>query len=264
MDANLDKFQCISLDRVGRPPISISVEGNTIISSDCIKVIGVTLDRNLQYTTHISNLCSKASTQINAMKIIGKYLDTDCCIAMYKSFISSNFSYCLVSWMFCGKRNSDKLEKLQERALRFVLFSDYTSPYSDLLKRGNFLSLSALRIRYLAIEMYKCVHGLNPPYLNELFISIDARYNLRDSNRIQQPEFRTVRYGFKSFRYYVSKLWNSLPADVKHSANLYHMKKILLNGVYRVNVMGLLYNGRHDILPLFEIYRIILSGLFVY
>ena len=36
MDANPDKFQCISLDRFGRPPISISVEGNTTPSSDSI------------------------------------------------------------------------------------------------------------------------------------------------------------------------------------------------------------------------------------
>ena len=127
MDANSDKFQCISLDRFGRPPISISIEGNTIPSSDNIKVLGVTLDSSLKYDTHISNLCSKASIQINAMKRIGKYLNTDCRISMYKSFISSNFSYCPVSWMFCGKQNSDKLDKLQERALRFV-FSDYTSP----------------------------------------------------------------------------------------------------------------------------------------
>ena len=72
----------------------------------------------------------------------------------------------------------------QERALRFV-FSDYTSPYSDLLKHGKLLSLSAFRIMNLAIEMYKCVYGINPPYLNELFISKDTRYNLCDSNRLQ-------------------------------------------------------------------------------
>ena len=143
---------------------------------------------------------------------------------MYKSFISSNFSYCPVSWIFCGKQNSDKLEKLQERALRFI-FSDYTSPYRELLKYGHFLSLSALHIRYLAIEMYKCVHGLNPPYLNELFKSKDTRYYFRDSNRLQQPEFQTVRYGFKSFRYYGSKLWNALPAEIKKSQNLHHFKK---------------------------------------
>ena len=81
--------------------------------------------------------------------------------------------------------------------------------------------------------MYKCVHGLNPPYLNELFVSKQTRYNLRDSNRLQQPEFQTIRYGFKSFRYYGSKLWNSLPADVKHSWYIApYMKYIAL--FYRV------------------------------
>ena len=224
MDANPVKFQCISLDRFGRPPISISVEGNTIPSSDSIKVLGVTLDSNLHYDTHISNLCSKASVQINAMKRIGKYLNTDCRIAMYKSFISSNFSYCPVSWIFYRKRNPDKLEKLQERALRFIFF-DYASPYRELLKHGQFLSLSALRIRYLAIEMDKCVHGLNPPYLNELFKSKDTSYHFRDSNRLQQPEFQTVRYGFKSFPYYGSKLWNAPQAEVKKSENVNHFKK---------------------------------------
>ena len=111
-----------------------------------------------------------------------------------------------------------------QRAIRFI-FSDYTSPYRELLKHGHFLSLSALRIRYLAIEIYKCVHGLNPPYLNELFKSKDTRDHFRDSNHLQQPEFQTVRYGLKSFRSHSSKLWNALQAEVEKSENLNHFKK---------------------------------------
>ena len=234
MDTNPDKFQCISLDRFGRPPTSISIEGNTIPSSNSIKVLGVTLDSSLKYNKHISNLCFKASIQINAMKRIGKYLNTDCRISMYKSFISSNFSFCPVSWMSCGKQNYDKLKKLQEGALRFV-FSDYTSPYSDVLKQGNFLSLSVLRIRYLAIEMYKWVYGINPPCLNELFTSKDTRYNWRDSNRLQQPEFEN--YGTPS-------------QHILRRLKIYTtLRKILLNGAYRVNAMCSLYNDIHDIFP---------------
>ena len=41
--------------------------GNTIPSSDSIEVLGVAMDSSLKYDTHISNLCSKASIQINAM-----------------------------------------------------------------------------------------------------------------------------------------------------------------------------------------------------
>ena len=120
-----------------------------------------------------------------------------------------------------------------------------------------------LCIRYLTTEMYKCVHGLNPPYLNELFVSKNTRYNLRDSNRLQQPEFQTVRYGFKSFLYYGSKLWNFLPSEVKNSENLYHFKK---------NITQWCASGKCDVFiitdmiycSLYEIYGIILSVLSVF
>ena len=147
------------------------------------------------------------------------------------------------------------------------MFSDYTSPYNDLLKRGNFLSLSALRIRYLAIEMYKCVHGLNPPYLNELFVSKDTCHNLRDSNRLQEPEFQTVRYVFKSFCHYRSKLWNSLPADViKNSENLHHFKKTITQWCVSGKRDGFIIQWRTWMIycSLNEIYHIILSVLSVH
>ena len=80
---------------------------------------------------------------------------------------------------FVGEKKVTKLEKLQERALRFV-FKDNNSSYADLLKRGNFLSLSAYRIRNLAREVFKSFHGMNPMYLNNLFCKQEIKYDLRD------------------------------------------------------------------------------------
>ena len=87
--------------------------------------------------------------------------------SIYRAFIAASFNYCPISWIFCGKKNTTKLEKLQERALRLV-FCDKTATYDDLLKRGNFLLLKAFRTRCLAVEVYKCVRGLNPTYLTIL------------------------------------------------------------------------------------------------
>ena len=42
------------------------------------------------------------------------------------------------------------------------LLSDNNFSHVDLLKRGNFLSLSAYRIRNLAMEVFKCFHDMNP------------------------------------------------------------------------------------------------------
>jgi hypothetical protein len=37
-----------------------------------------------------------------------------------------------LAWHFCTEKNSKKLEKVQERALRFV-YEDYNSSYEELL-----------------------------------------------------------------------------------------------------------------------------------
>ena len=122
-----------------------------------------------------------------------------------------------------AKKNSCKLEKLQERALRFV-FSDTESSYEELLKRGNFLSLAALRLKFLAIEVYKSVNGLNPVYLNDLFKLKKSRYEFRDSLKLNQNKFDTMKNGYKSFQYYGSKLWNGIPYEIKSSESLYVFK----------------------------------------
>ena len=148
--------------------LTFSIEDHFVKSQNQIKVLGVILDEDLTFNSHVTNICIKASMQINALKRIAKFLNEQSRILIYKAFISSNFNYCPVSWIFCGKRNSDKLEKVNERALRFV-FLDRSSTYSELLRRGGFLSLSQYHLKHMAIEVFKCVHGLNPPYLNSLF-----------------------------------------------------------------------------------------------
>jgi hypothetical protein len=224
MDANPEKFQCILLGGEGKHSVSLSFKQKQITSTNNIKVLGVTLDNKLNFKLHVTQICQRASRQINALKRISKFFNTDRRLLIYKSFIYGNFSYCPVTWLFCGKVNSNRLEKIQERALRYV-FSDYSSPYDVLLTRGNLLPLSLYRLRFLALELYKCVNGLNPNYLNELFMKHSVNYNLRDNNLLLQPKFRTTRFGLKSFRYIGAKLWNELPLKIKESKNLNTFKR---------------------------------------
>ena len=219
MQTNVDKFQFLTLTRGISSPLMMSVDGNDIHNCKEIKVLGVTLDSRLNFDSHISSMCKKASRQINILKRLSKYLDQNSRIIVYKSFVSSNFNYCPVAWIFCGKRNARKLERLQERALRFV-FNDRNSEYHELLKRGNFLPLSVLRLRALAIEVYKCFHGLNPSYMNDIFQPKKSSYDLRDPFLLKQPTFSTKTYGFRSFGYFGSKLWNILPVELKSATSL--------------------------------------------
>ena len=214
------------MNRSGSIETSISVHNADIISSKSMKILGIELDSNLNFNDHVKNICIKSAYQINALKRVGKYLTIEGRLEIYKAFVRSNFSYCPLIWLFCGKRNSQKLEKLQERVLRFV-YNDNETVYNELLLRANMLSLSMYRLRFLAIEVYKSVSNLNPKFINDMFTERPLKYDLRDSNLVHQPKFKTFKYGYRSFRYYGAKLWNSLPSSLKCEKDIANFKRSL-------------------------------------
>ena len=199
MVANPEKFQSILLSRNGGVCIPISVQNNDLCPTNKIKVLGVTPDKRLNFKSHVDYICNRASRQINSFKRFSKYLKIDRRLSVYKSFIQSNFSYCPVAWLFCGRKNSNKLEKLQERAIRIV-FDDFSSSYELLCERANTLPLSCYRLRFLDIEMYKCIKETNPTYLNDLFCEQASDYQLRDSSRLIQSILNTFKFGFIFWR----------------------------------------------------------------
>ena len=72
-------------------------------------------------------------------------------LRLYKAFILPHFCYCSMVWHFCGKQDSDKLDLLNKRILRFI-FKDFNSEYDNLrqftyqflwLPSSNILELSS-------------------------------------------------------------------------------------------------------------------------
>jgi hypothetical protein len=115
----------------------LNLDGNKIDCEKEVKLLGVTIDCQLKFNTHISNICKKASRQLNVLKHIGKHLTKLGRLTIYFSFIMSNFNYCPIVWHFCGEINTRKIEKIPERALRFI-YEDYSSSYEDLLNKSRF------------------------------------------------------------------------------------------------------------------------------
>ena len=72
---------------------------------------------------------------------------------VYKSFVFANFNYCPVVWMFCGKTNLGKLERLQERALS-TIFLEKSLSYNELLKKSGLLSVKMNLMRFLKIAVF--------------------------------------------------------------------------------------------------------------
>ena len=217
MKVNPDKFQLVVMRPQGRNielPNELEVQNNIIKRSESVRLLGIDIDCNLNFHNHVNVLCSKASRQLKVLyrfrSILGQREKT----ILFRTFILSTFNFCPVVWSFCGKVSIRKIERVQERALRF-LTNDFTSNYATLLEKTNETTLLLSRLKSMVIEVYKCINQLNSEPLNELFEFKERNYDLRDPCKLVQPKFKRVVYGRNSFTYYGSHLWNNLPHDYK-------------------------------------------------
>ena len=213
MEANPTKFQAIALKN--KEDLTISIAGSPINTDKHVTLLGVTLDKDLNFNEHIKTLCRKAAAQIAVLQRLSSYLDFNSRMAIFRCFILSHFSYCNLVWHFCGATNTSKLERLQFRALKFV-FQDWDSNYTELLKKAKLPTLELARNRAILIEVFKSVNHLSPSFMWDLFEVRTTRYNLRNNNQLCVGHSRTVRQGQLSLRVYGAKLWNSLPDDFKN------------------------------------------------
>ena len=215
MKANPDKFQFMTLSANRTDDICIDVDETVRIKSErVVKVLGILIDENLKFSEHVSSSCKKAARQLNALARIAKYLDFNSRKLIYNSFIKSNFTYCPIVWHFCGKENNNKLEKIQERALR-ILYDDKCSSYTQLLDRAGTTTLLISRLKCMALEVFKCISKSNTVSLNNIFQLKDTEYSLRDAVKLIQPRRNCVKHGLRSFSYVGSKLWNDMPRHFK-------------------------------------------------
>jgi hypothetical protein len=71
---NPDKFQSIAIGKNTQSKnIFFNLNGNIIKTEDEVKLLGVTIDYELKFNSHITNICRKASRQLNVLKRMGKW-----------------------------------------------------------------------------------------------------------------------------------------------------------------------------------------------
>ena len=96
MIANPDKFKAIIItkDRQQTENYELNFKGKSISSSAKVDLLGITIDNKLPFEFHISEICRKASGQLNALKRLGSYLPLHVHKVVANSLILSHFNYC--------------------------------------------------------------------------------------------------------------------------------------------------------------------------
>ena len=122
---------------------------------------------------------------------------------LYRALIEPYFDYCCPVWDGLSNELADKLQKLQNRAIRVITKSDYYSSATALRGKLGWDNLCTRRKKQKLKIMFKTLNGQSPEYL---------KGNSDNKLALSKPRTDFLK---RSFCYSGAHLWNSLSSNVR-------------------------------------------------
>ena len=187
------------------------------------KLLGITIDKNLNFNSHLTILCKKVGAKVTALARMAKLLSFHKRRILFKTFVESQFSYCPLVWMFCSRKMNRRINHIHERALRLV-YHDYTTTFEDLLKRDKSVSIHHRNIQHVAIEMFKVKNKLCSSFMNDIFEKAHEPLT-RSGCDFTRPNVNLVSMGVNSLRNFGPIVWNDMLPENMGIQVLYNLRK---------------------------------------
>ena len=211
------------------------------------KHLGLFLSDDCSWHSHIDYIKSKAWSKIHLMRKLMYQLDRRALETIYLSFIRPLLEYSDVVWDNCTIYEKDELDKIQNEAARICSGATKLISLNKLSAEIGWESLQSRRSKHKLIMYYKMTHGLSPTYLSELVpppVSVNSRYNLRNTQNLQVPFCRTNLY-FNFFLPSATRAWNALPDEVKSATSVMSFKYHL--NMDKVHTPSHYYSGKRKL-----------------
>ena len=200
--------------------INLRINQKTIKESSKIKYLGVILERNLSFASHISELCKKLSTAVGMLYKMKNLCSASTLKTIYHSLFHSHMSYGILIWGLAKTSLTQKVFCLQKKAIRIIEKAEYQAHTDPIFKRQNILKSADQYLLNLASLMWEFDHDTIPKSLNTWFDKKSKHsYNTRfvKKGKIKPCKFNTIKFGKHSFRYEGYKLLNLLKDEVVYT-----------------------------------------------
>ena len=173
----------------------------------------------MTFRPHVRSLCKKARLKLNTFARIACSLKFDQRKLLLNAFITSQFSYAPVVWMFQNRKLNNHIDRIHEGALRIV-YQDHNSTFEELLAKDGSFKIHDCILQRLLIEIFNVKMKLAPEIMNEVFDIIESLYPLRNELKFKSRNFRTIRYEIETAAFVGSRIWSYMPSELKESTSL--------------------------------------------
>ena len=193
------------------------------------KDLGVTIDHNLNFDSHICSKVKKANQMFAMIRRSFKHLDIPTFVPMYKSLVRTHLDYAASVYHPYKKKHIDQLESVQRRATKQIPGMKELS-YPERLRKLKLPTISYRRVRGDMIELYKIINKIYDDSVTS-FIEMWSDKAIRSSSRTHDkklfPQHAKSLLRQNSFKVRTANTWNSLPEYIVNAPSLNSFKNRL-------------------------------------
>ena len=198
----------------------IMIDGKKLIPCKFVKYLGIIIDEHLNWHAHATALSSRLSRAIGMLSKIRHYVTFETLRMIYYGIFSSILMYNCQIW---GQSNGivNKLQILQNKALRVINFKPYRSSSTILFKNNEILKFADTVSLQNFLFAHDCLCNNLPSHLCGLLHLKETNYNLRNEDFCQlvKPFSRTITYGSQSIKSKSVDIWNFINLKNCRSTN---------------------------------------------
>ena len=201
--------------------------GDNIIKEASVKYLGITINSKLNWSDHIANITSKASSVLGFLQRNFKKCPINTKVSLYKSMVLPILEYGCAIWDPFTAKDIDNIEKIQRRAARFIL-NDYSwnTSVTQLLQKLNLPSLKSRRTCQKATMIYKIIHSLVCIPSSHLIPNTSKTRHHQYCFRLPYSRLNAHLYSFFPS---AIRIWNNLSSSIINSSSLDTFKKNLFD-----------------------------------
>ena len=215
--------------------MSLTMNGSDLELVSSVKLLGVEIDHDLSFTSHVEKVCKKLSQRIGILKKIRSCLTMQQRLLYYNAMIKPVLNYVSTVWTSCNKENLGHVLKMQKRAARVICNAHGKASSVKLFNRLQWVPFYEEAKIAKCCLAYKRVKNKVPAYIKDS-LRLNSNQHTR-TTRYSNSNFICPRYnreteGGKTFAVTTCKLWNSLKLDLRNSVSLRAFRNNYWNSIF--------------------------------
>uniref|UniRef100_A0A3P9HG26 ribonuclease H n=1 Tax=Oryzias latipes TaxID=8090 RepID=A0A3P9HG26_ORYLA len=226
---NVSKTVCMYFSKSSTnqdtPPVLIN--GTAIQSVSEYKYLGITIDTQLTFKSHIKKVVNSIKFNLSNFRHLRNNLTLEAAKLYYNAMIVSQMTYCMTSWASACRTILKPLQTVHKPALKTLDKKPKSHHNCKIFQKHNLLSFNNIIQHTDCILVYKILHGLAPPPLQDFVKKRQNRSTRASSRGDCIIPSRKSSFGQTVFSFRASQTWNTIPKSIRELSTLPSFSKQL-------------------------------------